>query len=397
MEKIKNLSLKKTIVFYMTVSLICSFLLSAVFIHAAEYTQQQIWWKYIEEEKYWQAVNRETDDYLVEIPRPSVYDMSRQDVFVSEICDFLQTYGILVLSIAGSCIAVIMFYNNKLKKPIDELNEASKMIAENRLEFHVTYRNQDELGQLCREFEKMRRQLEENNRTVWRMVEDEKALRAAIAHDIRSPLAVLKGYQEMLLEFVPEGILDKEKTVEMLQEGMHQIDRMNRFIDNMKKMTKLGEREVKAEKTDFAALGQAIQTEGDMLAREAGKRCMVCLPPGNISFYADQEMILEVVENLLSNALRYAKSRAEVSLTLQKDELEITVSDDGTGFLENQEQVTQAFYHSNPQDGLQHFGMGMYISRIYCQRHGGRLLVSNQVHGGGVVKAVFHIYRRLEN
>ena len=52
------------------------------------------------------------------------------------------------------------------------------------------------MGMLCREFERMRGQLEENNRRLWQMIEDERVLRAAIAHDIRSPLAIMRGYQE---------------------------------------------------------------------------------------------------------------------------------------------------------------------------------------------------------
>ena len=54
------------------------------------------------------------------------------------------------------------------------------------------------------EFERMKEQLAENNHQLWKMIEEEKALRAAIAHDIRSPLSVLEGYQEMLSEYLPE-------------------------------------------------------------------------------------------------------------------------------------------------------------------------------------------------
>ena len=63
---------------------------------------------------------------------------------------------------------------------------ASQMIAEEDLDFHMAYENEDEMGMLCREFERMRGQLEENNRRLWQMIEDERVLRAAIAHDIRS-------------------------------------------------------------------------------------------------------------------------------------------------------------------------------------------------------------------
>ena len=106
-------------------------------------------------------------------------------------------------------------------------------------------------------------------------------------------------------------------------------------------------------------------------------------------FYGDKEIILEVVENLLSNALRYAKDEIQINISLSGDELIAIVSDDGQGFVESPEVVTKAFYHSNPQDDLQHFGLGMYISRVYCEKHGGRLLLGNKKSGGAIVKAIF--------
>ena len=85
------------------------------------------------------------------------------------------------------------------------------MIGENNLDFQVDYTNKDEMGQLCQEFERMRRQLILNNQKLWRTIEEEKALRSAVSHDLRSPLSVLKGYLEMLEEFRKAGILDQEK------------------------------------------------------------------------------------------------------------------------------------------------------------------------------------------
>lgn len=241
MEKIRNLSLKKAIIFYVTMSFIVAFFLSAFTVNIAAEIQNNVWWKYTDQEEYFKSLRNEGYETL--IARPNREEMSEIDWHISEMCDFLQTYGILLWSIAGSIVAVGIFYRNKLKKPIEELKEASKLIAKDELEFHIRYENQDEMGILCQEFEKMRSQLEENNKVLWRMVEDEKALRAAIAHDIRSPLAVLKGYQEMLLEFLPTGEMEKEETQEILLEGMKQIERLNRFIDTMRRITKLEERE----------------------------------------------------------------------------------------------------------------------------------------------------------
>lgn len=375
----------------MAISLMCSFFLSAVIVQTATVTQQQIWRKYINEEEYIKAENERDNNYEISIPRTSQSAMNSRDAHISELCDFLETYTVLILSILSSCIAVVLFYRNKLKEPIEELHRASQMIAEDELEFHISYVNKDELGQLCNEFERMRAQLEQNNKTVWRSIEDEKALRAAIAHDIRSPLSVLKGYQEMLLEFVPNETIDKEKISEMLQEGMRQIERMNSFIETIRKMTKLEERELHFTDTNIATLGTQIQNEVQMLAKDSGKFYIVQMDKEERSVCIDIDLILEVVENLFSNALRYARENVKIVVSADINEMLITVMDDGNGFQEDWDTVTKAFFHSNPQDSLQHFGMGMYISRIYCERHGGKLLTGNNEQGGALVKATFKL------
>lgn len=387
MEKIRNLSLKKAIIFYVTMSFIVAFFLSAFTVNIAAEIQNNVWWKYTDQEEYFKSLRNEGYETL--IARPNREEMSEIDWHISEMCDFLQTYGILLWSIAGSIVAVGIFYRNKLKKPIKELKEASKLIAKDELEFHIRYENQDEMGILCQEFEKMRSQLEENNKVLWRMVEDEKALRAAIAHDIRSPLAVLKGYQEMLLEFLPTGEMEKEETQEILLEGMKQIERLNRFIDTMRRITKLEEREPIYQEIELVRLKENLEKEIKILEKKTEKQCEIMIKGDRKTALVDEEMVREVVQNLLSNAFRYAKTKVKLIISTEPSKLVITVEDDGMGFQEDTNKVTQAFYHSNPKDDLKHFGMGMYISRVFCERHGGGLYIEQNKGEGAKVKAVF--------
>ena len=388
MEKLRNLSLKKTVILYLLAALLASFFLSAVLIQIAVNTQQQITWKYVDEVQYLAQMDGE-QAYELPMPRVKAGHMDRADRYVYEICDFIETYSILIFSVFGSGMAVALFYRHKLKPPIEELSQAADMVKQEKLDFHVAYENRDELGQLCKEFENMRSQLEENNRIVWHMIEEEKALRAAIAHDIRSPLAVLKGYQEMLLEFVPEDGLDKEQILSMLEKGMEQIERMNGFVETMRQMSSLEQRPVRAASIPMAELAGKIGNEAHILSRGTGKKCDVQTELKASSFCGDQDMILEVMENLLSNALRYARETVAIKISCKDAELDITVIDDGQGFLESTEKVTQPFYHSNPQDDLKHFGLGMYISKLCCEKHGGKLLLGNQPNGGAFVKALF--------
>ncbi len=389
MDKIRNLSVRKTIFLYMAAALLCSFFLTAVVDRIADRTQTQIWWNYVDEEAYFKAVENEGPDFVADIPRPAAYEMTQTDHFVSELCDFLQTYTVLILSMAGSCAAVFFFYQNKLKKPIEELAQASKKIAENHLDFCISYENRDEMGVLCREFERMRKQLAQNNQILWKTIEEEKMLRAAIAHHIRAPLSVLKGYQEMLAEYLPGGEIDLEQAVEMLSECRHQIERMDAFVEAMRRLNSLESRKLKAGDISAGQLEEQIQAELAILGKEYGKQCVLQVSESKEEFYGDKEIILEVTENLLSNALRYGKQQIVVAVNLGYSQLSICVRDDGDGFHEDAEKITGAFYGQNVKDSLKHAGLGMYISRLYCERHGGKLVLGNDQQGGAVVTAVF--------
>jgi len=389
MDKIRNLSVRKTILLYMAAALLCSFILSAVIVRIAERTQMRIWWNYVDEDAYFKAVENEGPDYVADIPRPGSYEMTPSDHFVSELCDFLQTYAVLVLSMAGSCGAVFLFYQNKLRKPIEELAQASQKIAEDHLDFHIAYENKDEMGVLCKEFERMRGQLARNNRTLWRTVEEEKMLRAAIAHDIRAPLSVLKGYHEMLTEYLPGTDIDMGQAMEMLSESGRQIERMDAFVEAMRKMSSLEKRELAAGEISAGQLEEDIRAELVVLEKEYGKQCTLQVSESKEVFCGDKEIILEVTENLLSNALRYGKQQILVMITTGCFELSICVRDDGDGFREDAEKITEAFHRQNVKDSLKHAGMGMYISRLYCEKHGGKLVLENDEQGGAVVTAIF--------
>lgn len=389
MDKIRNLSLRKTIFLYMAITLFCSFLLSAVIVRAAGRTQMQIWWKYVDEEAYFKAAESEGPYSITDIRRPVDDKMTPSDLFVSEFCDFLQTYTILILSIAGSCGAVFLFYRNKLKRPIEELALASQEIANNHLDFNIAYENKDEMGTLCREFERMRGQLAANNQILWRTIEEEKMRQAAIAHDIRAPLSILKGYQEMLTEYLPSADIDLCQAMEMLSECGHQIERMDTFVEAMRKLSSLESRELAAGDISAGQLEEELRAELAILEKEYRKQCILQMLESGESFYGDKEMILEVTENLLSNALRYGKQQIVITVRMAYSELHICVRDDGEGFQEDIEKVTEAFHGQNAKDSLKHAGIGMYISRLYCEKHGGRLVLENDEQGGAVVTAVF--------
>ena len=389
MEKIRNLSLKKTILLYLVISLTAAFLLSAFTVHFARNMQNEIWEKYIDYADYTDVFQQHGKKYEIEISRPNQSQMNRLDYHLSEMCDFMVTYSVLIFSIVGSVAAVFFFYKNKLKTPLQELKDASQMIADNELDFHVSYENKDEMGTLCKEFEMMRSALADNNRKMWRMIDDEKALRNAIAHDIRSPLSILRGYQEMLLEFVSAESIKTEDVIDILQTGMYQIDRIEHFTENMRKMSHLEQRELQCSEIELSELAKKIEAEAAMLSKKESKLCKVERVQEQNIVKVDEELVMEVTDNLLENAVRYAQKSIALQIKKKDGFLIISVEDDGIGFVDTEEKVTEPFYHKNPQDDLKHFGLGMYISRIFCEKHGGNLKIYNARQGGAHVEALF--------
>lgn len=382
MEKIRNLSLKKTILLYFVISLTAAFLLSGFTVHFARNMQNKIWEKYIDYADYTDVFQQYGKKYEIEILRPNQSQMNRLDHHLSEMCDFMETYSVLIFSIVGSVVAVFFFYKNKLKTPLQELKDASQMIADNELDFHVSYENKDEMGTLCKEFEMMRSDLADNNRKMWRMIDDEKALRNAIAHDIRSPLSILRGYQEMLLEFVSAESIKTEDVIDILQTGMYQIDRIEHFTENMRKMSHLEQRKLQCSEIELSELAKKIEAEAAMLSKKESKLCKVERVQEQNIVKVDEELVMEVTDNLLENAVRYAQKSIALQIKKKDGFFIISVEDDGIGFVDTEEKVTEPFYHKNPQDDLKHFGLGMYISRIFCEKHGGNLKIYNARQGG---------------
>ena len=373
----------------MAVGILAGFLLGAIAGNEAGRIQEQIWWKYVDQDRYIEEfLKRDEESFDVVIPRVSNSRMSDWDARFSEWCDFLQTYGILVMCAGGIIVSTMLFYQKKIRKPLGALRMAAEKIAGNDLDFEIGYENSDELGELCLEFDRMKNQLTQNNRKMWRMVEDEQVLRAAIAHDIRTPLTVLKGYQEMMLEFLPGETLDRETLLHMLCESMGQIERLERFLERMRAFSALEQQPLSCQPQTVEKLSEEIQKVGEILSREAKREFQIFEGGKGKTLFLDRDLILEVADNLIGNGLRFAKRQVIVCVLEEESGLTLEVKDDGTGFDISEERAKQAFTTSGLRDDLKHFGLGMYISELYCKKHDGFLTVENQ-SGGACVRAYF--------
>ncbi len=159
--------------------------------------------------------------------------MLKQDERTIAILEMLPIIAAPIYSAFCIIAAALLFYRNRLKKPLAELRTASEKIANNDLDFSIDYDSKDELGQLCMSFEIMRITLADNFSKMWRQVEERKVLNAAFAHDLRTPLTVLKGYNEMLQ--ASDNFQTRETAATM---GKH-ISRMENYVSSMSNLRRM--------------------------------------------------------------------------------------------------------------------------------------------------------------
>lgn len=104
----------------------------------------------------------------------------------------------------------------------------------------------------------------------------------------------------------------------------------------------------------------------------------------------DGELLYRVLENLLSNALRFAQRQIVLAFYLEHGTLSAIVTDDGTGFSEKMLQKKTTLFYSEDPSG-KHLGLGLAVSRVLCQKHGGTLELSNVEPHGACVKESIQI------
>ncbi len=283
------------------------------------------------------------------------------------------------------------FYKNRLKRPFALLEKGVLEIQKQNLQFSLEYESQDEMGQLLKSMDKMRETLVENYEYMWKLIEEQKQLNAAFAHDLRTPLTVLKGYCEFLSRYLPQGAVSQEKMTDILLLMTNQLERLSDFSKTMKEVRNLDEYPIEKEKTELfhfcrtiegiveaLNMGGAVTLSVKYLSEEMEKQTV----------FFDENIVLEVLDNLLSNAIRFAKSQVIVSVEIEEKAagkyMYLYVEDDGKGFLDSELHKAIAPYYSSEQEE-EHFGIGLYICNMLCNLHGGTVSLANRIEGNGAI------------
>ena len=256
--------------------------------------------------------------------------------------------------ISGIIFASRIYYHLKLRKPIEELQNAITNIKENNLDISISSTSDDELGALCFSMEKMRTELRKSNKKMWELLEQRKTLNASVAHDLRTPITVLKGYLDYLKKSVPQGKLTNEALIETVSNMQEAVGRLERYVECVRDIENIENIQVQCCNEDVAKLCSQIEDDTHHLTTD--KKIVIANSMISKTVYIDKQLLFRVLENLLQNAVRFAEHQIDITIHEDGLFLYLCVRDDGKGFSSTViERGAALLYTEEKEQG--HFGM----------------------------------------
>ncbi len=387
MGKIKTKSLKTSMAVTFLITICVTALLSSVTIFAANQVQHEILKKrYMTINSPDFQVDEDTGNYILDIDNNNItwQPLSTWDT-VAYYGSYAAMVGLPVFYIAvGIGAAAAVYYRKKLREPITQLQNGVERIQEDNLNFHIEYDGDDELGRLCCSMEKMRRELRQKHKALWESLEQRKLLNASVSHDLRTPITVLKGYLDYLEKNIPQDKLTEDMLFDTVSSMQGAVNRLELYVESVRDIEKIENIEIEKRSENVKLLLNELRSNVRQLA--GNKEIIISNDITVDKIQIDKGVFFRILENLLQNALRYAEKQVSINLSHKKDFLILTVKDDGKGFsAADLEKATTVFYSNDKEK--QHFGIGLSVCKILCEKHGGLLYVGNQKEKGACVTA----------
>ena len=322
----------------------------------------------------------ENGRYIMETPTGDTSDDTMKytdtELLICRTMEILIVLLPVLFSILGIGFAAMSFYHIKLKEPLKALQQGIDHISNNDLDFTIDYQKHDELGKLCSAFELMRRELVRNNRYMWNLVEERRKINASISHDLRTPITVIKGYSEYLDKNTGKGTLTEDGTREIAVYIHQAASRLEEYADSVHEIQTLEDMRLEYQEVSLSDFKEEIVSQLSIIDKQTTKKICVFSELQQQTVVLSTAAVFRIIENIISNALRYCKEKIEVDISFLQPFLIVRITDDGKGFSQKDlAEATNYFYKGKSPKS--HFGIGLSICKMLSEKHGGFIQLDN--------------------
>lgn len=308
-----------------------------------------------------------------------------------ELFTFFSPLFYLVLFI----IVLAKLFSKDINMPIKELMQAAEKIRNHDLDFTIAFDADNEIGLLCRSFEKMRKELYDSLIREWRQEEERRNMVRALSHDLRTPLTIIKGHAEVLIN-------KSNPNMDMIKRYLSSIEKntdyMIHLIENINELSKM-------DNPDFILCFRPeniihfIETKTkDFQILALRKKISLSVKINDIRkyqhpFFIDPVRLSQVMDNILSNSIRFTPENGCIAIhaTIDDHKAHFAITDSGPGFSKRDlANLFKKFYQGDLSRSQEkgHAGIGLYLCKIIIEKHKGSIAARNSAHGGACIEFI---------
>ncbi|MCD8120925.1 MAG: HAMP domain-containing histidine kinase [Clostridiales bacterium] len=306
-----------------------------------------------------------------------------------------------ILMIFFICAALTIWVYRSVLRPLSKLQEATQKIRDGNLDFTLDVEEDDEIGELCQDFEEMRIRLKENAEEKLRNDQDSKELISNISHDLKTPITAIKGYVEGIMDGVASS---PEKLDKYIRTIYNKANDMDRLIDELTFYSKIDTNRIpytfsKVNVSEY--FGDCAEEVGlDMESRgfELGYFNYV---NDDVLVIADVEQIKRVINNIISNSVKYLdKAKGIINIRIKDvgDFIQVEIEDNGRGIASRDlPYIFDRFYRtdSSRNSAQGGSGIGLSIVKKIIEDHGGRIWATSKEGIGTEMHFVLRKYQEV--
>lgn len=353
----------------------------------------------------WNVANHGTasGDYFYKvIPRPDEsvvlqYSLTPQyqSAFLRE--HFIEPQNLMTIIVILSGITMILLpslsFGKKMKRKMQPVMNAVERIKNQNLEYEVSYSGVKEIDDCLSSIDEMRNALKDSLERQWKTEQEKNRQMSALAHDIKTPLTVIRGNAELLSEM--EMTEEQKKYMDYITSSVLQIQN---YVQTIIEVTKSVD--------GYQYRFEKIRTEdvlGDIKKQTLGLSEVFNLKINWEEQYISEtanivyDQVVRAVMNIIKNAAEHTPKGGIINIYIeeQSGELIFTVEDTGSGFTKEAllHGTEQFFMDDASRSGGVHYGIGLFSAKSIAGSHGGRILLTNSKKTGGAkVEICFPLY-----
>ena len=297
---------------------------------------------------------------------------------VSVIKDAASDMSVMVFGLTIPAIIIgfllIYFFTRTIVKPLLDMKDAAKIIADGNFDKRIEYSANDEIDQLAESFNNMAESLEENEKTQREFI-------ANISHDLRSPLTSIQGF----IGAIADGTIPPEKQQRYFNIIQEETGRLTKLANDMLDLSRAEAGATVIEKCDFD-INDLIRDSLDSMEPRLKKKNIetkAVFVDEVTEVNADPNKIQRVIQNLLDNAIKFTPDGGEIKVetTLKGNKVLVSVKDSGIGIKEDEKRkVFERFFKADSSRGLDKTGVGLGLSIVkeFIKAHGETIEVKSE-------------------